>query len=75
MGGKTNDADNTVVRQAGNMSIRELLETIGRVLADAASKRFTGQISFTLHLRQGGVAKASVRREEDLHLPESGVPE
>lgn len=59
------------------MSLKEALERAGRCLAAAASRRFTGRITFTLHLRQGGIAKVTAQEEYDMGAggPEAAAAE
>jgi hypothetical protein len=55
------------------VNLREFIEATGQVIAPELAAGFTGRISLDLDLRQGGIAKVSVRKEHDLRAHTAGT--
>lgn len=48
-----------------SMNIRQFCTESGLVLAELAGERYTGEVSFTVHMRQGSIAKVeSIQRSQ-----------
>ncbi len=56
-----------------DFSVKELAEMIAARVAQESGRRFTGQIRFNLHLRDGGVGRVQCEISEDLQRAK--VPE
>jgi len=56
------------------VNLREWIEAAGTVVAPELGAGFTGRISFDLDLRQGSIAKVSVRKEHDLRARTADRP-
>jgi len=50
-----------------NGCILVFLEKMKEYLTDYKKQKFTGQITFVLHWRDGGIAKTNVRVEHDFN--------
>lgn len=56
------------------MNLKETTEALAQVVAPELAAGFTGRISFDIEMRQGGIAKISVRKEHDIRARTAGAP-
>ncbi len=47
-------------------SIQDVSRSVAEVMVDSAKDKFTGQVSLTMHFRDGGVGRITVQSSRDL---------
>lgn len=57
-----------------NESVKDSVKAMQGFVEKCTASRFSGQVQFTLHFRNGGVGRTQVKTEEDLRAHQRGLP-